>query len=81
MLFVNHVSNSLAFDKCIEQGATRVICHPYFLSRGRHVRDDIPQLVAEAASANPLISYTITEPLGVQDGILDLIANSIRNSS
>ena len=38
-----------AFINCVEKGATRIVCHPYFLSRGRHVREDMPELVARAA--------------------------------
>ena len=38
-----------AFMKCVEKGATTIICHPYFLSKGRHVSEDIPELVAQAA--------------------------------
>ena len=67
-----------AFSRCVEQGATRIICHPYFLSRGRHVKEDIPELVAAAASENPSITYSIAEPLGVQEGILSLIDQSIK---
>jgi hypothetical protein len=42
-----------AFGRCVEQGATFIICHPFFLSRGRHVVDDIPTLMEEAASIFP----------------------------
>ena len=28
-----------------------IICHPYFLSPGRHVREDIPRIVNEAVSS------------------------------
>src|SRR4051794_10207085 len=39
-----------AFDKCVAQGATFVIVHPYFLSPGRHSTTDIPILTAQAAT-------------------------------
>ena len=68
-----------AFAKCVEQGATKIICHPYFRSRGRHVKKDIPELVAEAAKENPFVTYTITDPLGAQQGVLNLIDLSIKN--
>lgn len=36
-----------AYKLCVEQGATQIICLPYFLSMGRHVKEDIPRLLAE----------------------------------
>lgn len=68
---------SEAFKKCVDQGATSIVCHPYFLSKGRHVKEDIPRLMSEAASEFPTVPYTITEPLGVQDSLLDLIHDAI----
>lgn len=68
-----------AFARCVEQGATEVICHPYFLSRGRHVLQDIPSLMAEAADEHKAngVKYTITEPLGLHSAILDIIDSCI----
>jgi sirohydrochlorin ferrochelatase len=66
-----------AFKNCVDQGATNIVCHPYFLSKGRHYQEDIPALLAAAALDYPGTSYSITEPLGVQEGIIDLIAKSI----
>ena len=74
-------SISTAFRRCVEQGATSVICHPYFLSKGRHVVKDIPFLVSEAAKDFPSIKYSITEPLGnEEDGIIELIKKSVKGS-
>jgi sirohydrochlorin ferrochelatase len=42
-----------------------IICHPYFLSPGRHVREDIPQIIGDAiASLKIEIPVITTEPLG-----------------
>lgn len=64
-----------AFEECVKQGANRIICHPYFLSKGRHVKEDIPSLLENAALQykDKNISYILTEPLGMQDQILQLI--------
>ncbi|MCO5574115.1 hypothetical protein L7F22_027894 [Adiantum nelumboides] len=56
-----------AFDKCISQGASRVIVAPYFLSPGRHWDKDIPTLAAEAAKEHQNISYIVTAPIGLHD--------------
>lgn len=62
-------SIAAAFGKCVEQGATFIICHPFFLARGKHVQDDIPTLMEEAASIFPGVEWAISEPLGVQSQI------------
>ena len=31
-----------------EEGVEKIVCHPYFLSPGRHVVEDIPQVIEEA---------------------------------
>ena len=74
-------SISEAFRRCVEQGARHIICHPYFLSPGRHVQEDIPALMKEAASQFPGVTYTITSPLGSQEGILGLIDAAVKNDA
>ncbi|KAJ1395033.1 hypothetical protein B484DRAFT_314431, partial [Ochromonadaceae sp. CCMP2298] len=41
-------SIATAYQRCVEQGASHIVCHPYFLSRGRHVQEDIPALMLQA---------------------------------
>jgi sirohydrochlorin ferrochelatase len=75
-------SIATAFRKCVDQGATNIICHPFFLSKGRHVQEDIPDMMKAAAAEHddiPHLEYSITEPLGVQEKILELIHESITN--
>jgi sirohydrochlorin ferrochelatase len=66
-----------ALKKCVEQGATTIVCHPYFLSNGRHVREDIPALLSAASAANNNVPYTVTPPIGMQPEMLSLIAKSV----
>ncbi len=54
-----------AFDKLVGVGAKFVAVHPYFLLPGRHVAEDIPALVAEAASAHPGVEFIVSSPLGI----------------
>ena len=57
-------SIATAFARAVEQGARLVIVHPYFLAPGRHWRQDIPRLAADAAARHPGIRYLVTAPLG-----------------
>ena len=65
-------SISEAFDALVEAGCTTVVCHPFFLSQGRHVREDVPALLDEAASRHN-IPYSLTPPLGEAPALLDLV--------
>ena len=68
------------FDTCVAAGATEVIVHPYFLSPGRHSVSDIPRMVAEAAAKYAGVSYRLTEPLGLDPKIGELILRRVRES-
>lgn len=66
-----------AFSACVQQGAERVVVHPYFLAPGRHSTVDIPRLAAEAAAQFPSITYSVTEPLGIDSRLIDVVARRI----
>jgi len=68
-------SISQAFDRCVAKGADYVVIVPYFLSRGRHVQQDIPQLALEAAEKHQTagVKYVVAEPIGVDNLMVRLI--------
>ena len=68
------------FDTCVAAGATEVIVHPYFLGPGRHSVSDIPRMVAEAAAKYAGVSYRLTEPLGLDPKMGELILKRVRES-
>jgi sirohydrochlorin ferrochelatase len=79
---VEHAHMELAepgFDAGIEnlvaRGAKHIDVHLNFLSAGYHVRVTIPQLVAKARERHPTIPIEISEPLGHDPRIVDLIVD------
>ena len=62
-----------AFAALADAGCATIICHPFFLSEGRHVRDDVPALLEAAAAKHPGVAYTLTPPLGAAPALLDLM--------
>ncbi len=66
-----------AFDRCVGQGATLVIIHPYFLSPGRHSTTDIPTLAAAAAARHRGVKFHVTQPLGLDDKIAAVMVERI----
>jgi sirohydrochlorin ferrochelatase len=61
------------FTRCVEQGATMVIVHPFMLAPGRHVTEDLPRLIAEAAEAHDGVAFAIAAPLGSHTGVIDAV--------
>jgi len=62
-----------AFGKCVEQGATHIIISQFFLSPGRHSKKDIPDMARAAAWAHDGVTFSVTEPLGVDELMLKLL--------
>ena len=53
-----------AVGKCAAAGARKVVVAPYFLSRGRHITEDIPALVASAQADHPGVQCVVANPIG-----------------
>ena len=62
-----------AIDGCVTRGCTRLTLLPYFLAAGRHLRDDIPAIVAAKQQQYPGIRITTSPYLGQADGLLDIL--------
>ncbi len=59
--------------RCVEQGATLIIVHPFMLAPGRHVSEDLPTLVEESASAHEGVAFAVAAPLGTHAGVIDAV--------
>jgi sirohydrochlorin ferrochelatase len=66
-------SIATAYARCVERGATRVVVCPFFLGPGKHWTSDIPSLTAAAAAKFPGTSYHVTQTLGLDDLMLELL--------
>jgi sirohydrochlorin ferrochelatase len=67
-----------AFDACVNRGARHIVVFTYFLSPGRHWKQDIPELVRSAAGRHPGVTWAVTAPFGLHDGMMDIILQRIR---
>lgn len=67
-----------AYERCISQGATRVVVFPYFLSPGKHWKHDIPALVGAAAEQHPHTEWLVTAPFGLHPQMQQIIADRIQ---
>ena len=70
-------SIATAYAACARRGATHVIVAPFFLGPGKHWNQDIPRLTADAAAGFPGTRYHVTQTLGIDDLILDLLQKRV----
>ena len=54
---------------------------PYFLAAGRHVAEDIPQIVKPVAEQHPQVTIRISEHIGMSDSMTRLILDSASSDS
>ena len=67
-------------EACVEQGATRIVVHPFFLAPGRHTSEDIPAQVARALRSHPNVQIRISEPLGDHAALIDVILERVSDA-
>lgn len=65
-------------ERCIAKGATSVQVVPYFLARGTHVAEDIPEQVAIKQVEYPDMEIRITDYLGTSDKLVDVLLTLAR---
>jgi len=70
-------SLSEAFDRAVSEGADEVFVFPYFLSPGRHSREDIPRMCREAATHHPGIKWHCSGPIGLDRMMAELIVRRV----
>ena len=58
--------------KCIDDGASKITVLPYFLNTGRHVAEDIPEIV-EGFKQSADVEINIATHLGASEMMLDLL--------
>ncbi len=60
-------------ERCVQQDASRVILLPYFLSAGRHVREDLTRIRDELAAKFPQTEFLLAEPLGPHPLLAEIV--------
>jgi sirohydrochlorin ferrochelatase len=67
------------FQRCIEKGATDITVVPILLLAAGHMKKDIPEVIASLQHQYPKVHITIQNAFGVQNVILDAIAELVRD--
>ena len=67
--------------KCINDGANTVTVLPYFLNSGRHVVEDVPEMLEQARLQHPDAEITLAPHLGASSMMLDLVISLAKSAS
>lgn len=62
-------------ESCVQKGATHIQVVACFLSRGRHLSEDVPRLVARACESHPNVTFQISPPLLEMPGFISMLAD------
>ena len=76
-----HAPNIQAgIDRCVEQGARRILLYPYFLFAGAHVLEDLPDEMHQAAERYPGLELILGQPLGVHPKLGEVVCERVGES-
>jgi precorrin-8X/cobalt-precorrin-8 methylmutase len=68
------------FEKCVNQGAKKVLAIPYFLHEGLHLLLDIPEMMQKEAKRFPDVKLMLGRSLGFDERLVDLVERRIEES-
>lgn len=60
-------------EHCARAGATEIVVVPYFLNSGKHVTQDIPDVITAIKVQYPTIRIDLTQHIGAAPIMADLI--------
>jgi sirohydrochlorin ferrochelatase len=66
--------------KCVDDGATSIVVLPYFLNSGRHVIEDIPEIVDETKASYPETDIKVAPHLGASELMMDLLISTANSA-
>lgn len=66
-----------AIEKLVAKGCNHILGYAFFLVPGKHLQNDIPEIIEAALASHPEVTYEITEPMMEDPGLLDLVSNRI----
>jgi sirohydrochlorin ferrochelatase len=68
-------------ERCVAEGAQRVLMLPYFLSPGVHVREDLIEARDKLRERFPDVGFELAEPLGRHPGLVGIVRERLTELS
>lgn len=67
-------------DRCVEQGAGRILLYPYFLFAGAHVLEDLPEEMEMAKQRYPDLLMAMGQPLGTHPKLAEIVCDRVADT-
>ncbi len=67
-----------AIDRCVGQGAGRILFVPYFLYLGGHVGRDLPDHILQARERHPGLEIRIAPHLGLDRRVIAVVVDRVK---
>ena len=64
-------------ESFVAQGIMKIVIAPYFLFKGVHNTEDIPNEIAELKEKHPGLEIVLAEPLGVDKRLAEILIDRI----
>lgn len=64
-------------DRCVDQGAERILLYPYFLFAGAHVLEDLPAEMKTATDRYPGLEMSMGSPLGTHPKLAEIVSERV----
>lgn len=65
-----------AVERCVAQGATRIIIAPYFLVAGKFVVVDLPRRIAAAQARYPDVPFVVADAMRAHPRLVDAVLSA-----
>ena len=69
-----------AVERCVQQGAKKIVIVPFFMQSGVHVTKDIPALLEKAKQKHPTLDVRVTDYVGAHPLMEQIVSDLIRKS-
>lgn len=77
----NHPTLEEAVESLVVEGVHRIVIMPYFLFSGRHITEDIPQLVEKLKRLYSDRQFMTANPLGLEEHFIGSVAKRIEEAA
>lgn len=80
-LEITEPSIPAAIADAVAAGAIEIVLVPYFLHVGRHINQDLPQLLAAAADRHPGVRFALADHLGFDERLVAVAIDRARQAT
>ncbi len=61
----------------VQAGCREIIVAPWFLTDGLHIREDIPEIIAELEKRYPEVRFAMARPMGADPRLAEILMDRI----